>query len=377
MSIHDKGKAVWDFFTNPEYGALANAANIGDLVASPGAFLAEVVIPGGPAATTAFSEPYGKVKEQWQQTFGGVPGYITREITGRSPASDTAATPTQPTTTPQLLRSEDPLAFFNRTQGRAAGGSGVGGQVAALQKSAEDYWKRMQNYATARSQALGSAYSGLAGSTARQAASVAQGGLNTAAAIENIYANLAKDAAQLARGGGSMVTPRTATAGLVPVSGEMLAAQQEIPAAGASLANYLSDTMGVQAGALDALARSQAAYGTASVADFLDRFNVARLADERNVANQIAKLRAAAAARGSALDQKRLEAEAAALGFTQRANEWVNAYRLADPKGEYRKAVDAAAARFGVSPETVAAELANNEALRIQLVPGMSAVLGS
>ena len=285
----------------------------------------------------------------------------------------------QTATTPQLLRSESPLAFFERTQGRAAGGagSGVGGQVAALQKSAENYWKRMQNYATARSQALGSAYSGLAGSTARQAASVAQGGLNTAAAIENIYANLAKDAAQLARGGGGMVTPRTATAGLVPVSGEMLAAQQEIPAAGASLANYLSDTMGVQAGALDALARSQAAYGTASVADFLDRFNVARLADERNVANQIAKLRAAAAARGSALNAERLKAEAAQTAFTQRANEWVNAYRLADPKGEYKKAVDAAAARFGVSPETVAAELANNLALRIQLVPGMTAALGS
>lgn len=179
------------------------------------------------------------------------------------------------------------------------GGGGAGAQIRAEQEAARRYWNNVSRYGQTRGQAFGQAYGQLSGRTARTGADIGQRGLETAASIEQIYQNLANQAQALAGGRGGMVTPETAASGLVPMSAEAALAAQQIPAEGASLANYLQQNVGIQASMLDALARAQGEQGVATIADYLGQIATGRIADERRMADRAAQLRAAAAAAAS------------------------------------------------------------------------------
>ena len=252
-------------------------------------------------------------------------------------------------TAAQLPNVPTELEKFMMLNARPTSGmGGVNAQIKANEEAARRYWANVQNYGQARSSALNEMYSQLAGTTARAGADIGQRGLESAANIEQIYQNLADQAARLGGGGGGMVTPETATSGLVPLSGEAAMAAQQIPTAGASLADYLAGTSGVQSSMMDALARAQTEEGVANIADYLNTIATSKAAADYQRAQQAADLRRqASAAYASANAQweagRRAAEFADKYGPAISARSAGQAYLAADKDSAYKKWVDSQA----------------------------------
>lgn len=259
------------------------------------------------------------------------------------PQKTTAGATTGTTLPPSMTNRQALEQIFARNP--ITRGDGGSGQIAALRKAAADYWAGVRQYGQARANALGQAYAGLAGTTARAGADIGQRGLETASSIEQIYQNLANQSAALAGGRGGMVTPETATSAMVPVSGAAATAAQQLPAEGASLANYLTGTSGVQSSMMDALARAQAEQGVSTVAEYLNTIASSKLAADYARAQQEAQIRArAAAAYNNALARRQeqlFNADVADLKARQEGQQLAALFRTLGADDPWKKRVDA------------------------------------
>lgn len=167
----------------------------------------------------------------------------------------------------------------------AGGGYSAGSANAALDAAAKRYWANVNQYGQQRTNAMRDFYSGLSGATARTGADIARGGQGLAADIEALYERLGQQS-QIQPGAAGTVTPQTAYGALTPISGAQATAAQQIPAAGASLADYLGGQQNAAAATFLGTSAAQAAQGQGAISDLVMNIQAARAQEEYNRAQQ-------------------------------------------------------------------------------------------
>jgi hypothetical protein len=211
-------------------------------------------------------------------------GQIFSSFLGGKRTGYAPGTPTEDTATAAAAGTPTTvdLAALNKS---TTGGYSAGSANAALDAAAKKYWANVNQYGQQRTNAMRDFYSGLSGATARTGADIARGGQGLAADIEALYERLGQQS-QIQPGAAGTVTPQTAYGALTPISGAQATAAQQIPAAGASLADYLGSQQNAAAATFLGTSAAQAAQGQGAISDLVMNIQAARAQEEYNRAQQ-------------------------------------------------------------------------------------------